>query len=244
MSSISIAIGVFLFSLPFYIISVHSLKKYLEEKQTGQTKSQKKHIFYAFLIWSVGFTSAVIGAAMISPSMDMDSTTNTLVVILHKLFDAFNILGCFFFFVFLTDFVERLKKYIPFFTALLIITLLLIFVTPSGVLITEDGHIPWRSDIASAAILFSWIISFAIISLQFWKHSKSMQNNVAIRRSQMISIGAFFMISAYIFVISAQELTQGIMLVFGQISAITSGIVFYIAFVIPDWLRRIWEKKI
>lgn len=240
MNSTTIAIGVFLFSIPFYIISFHSLKKYLEEDQTGQTKSQKKHIFYAFLTWSVGFTSAVIGAAMVSPAMEQ--ATLITVVIMHKLFDAFNIIGCFFFFMFLTDFMENLKKHTLFFKAVLIITLILIFVTPSGVIITEDGHIPWRSGIASAAILFSWIISLAIISHQFWKHSKLMEKKVSIRRSQMISIGAFFMISAYIFVILAQVLTQGIMLVFGQISAIASGIVFYAAFAIPGWLRRIWEK--
>ncbi|ODS36299.1 MAG: hypothetical protein A7316_10155 [Candidatus Altiarchaeales archaeon WOR_SM1_86-2] len=101
-----IAVGILLYTLPFSIIAVHALREYLKDKED----SKKKHVFYAFASWSVGFTLDLIGALLVAPEM---SPARIMVInVLFRLFDAFNVIGLFWLFIFLKDFMPQLKKYI------------------------------------------------------------------------------------------------------------------------------------
>jgi len=235
MTSITI-IGVSLFTLPFCIIALHSLGKYLNDKQNPQ----KKHVFYAFLCISIGFVSGLIGASILSSGMTPEK--EIIVNVLFRLFDTFNTIGAFWFFVFLTDFIVKMKKYIPFVVIHLLITLILILLTPAGVIMLGDEPIIDRSGIRSIAILFFWFLYWGIVAYQFWKHSRLMTKKSSMRRSQMMSAGAVFAILAYVFTILAEVSQDITMKILSYFCATSSGIVFYIGFLAPKWLKRIWEK--
>jgi len=230
-------IGMSLFTIPFCIIALHSLGSYLKDRQNRQ----KKHVFYAFLCISIGFISGMAGAAITSTDMSPDNLM--AVNILFRSFDAFNTIGAFWFFVFLTDFIEKTKKYLPYVVIHLGITLMLILLTPAGVImLAGEEPIIDRAGVRSLALLFFWFLYWGIIAYQFLNYSKSMTKKVAIRRSRMMSAGAAFVILAYVFTIIA-GISQDITFKFlSHTCAGLSGIVFYVGFVAPQWLKRMWEK--
>ena len=229
-------IGVSIFTLPFCIIALHSLREYLNDRQNPQ----KKHILYAFLCISTGFISGLIGAAMASPEMGPEKLM--IVNTLFRSFDAFNMLGAFWFFVFLTDFIERMKKYIPFVVIHLGITLILILLTPARVTMLGTEPAIERAGIRSLAILFFWFLYWGIIAYEFWKYSRVMTKKVPIRRSQMMGAGAVFAVSAYVFTEIAGISQDIIFKLLSHTCAALSGIVFYAGFVAPEWLRKRWER--
>ena len=229
-------IGILLYTIPFCILAFHSFGRYLNDKQNPQ----KKHIFYAFVSVSIGFMLNSIGALLVSP--DMSTNQRMVVSALTTLFDAFNMIGVFWFFVFLTDFIERMKKYILFVAVHLAVTLIVILVTPADVIVLDAEHIRERSDVHSAAILFFWFLYFGMIAYQFWKYSGLMTKKTAIRRAQMMSAGALFAVFAYIFVIAAQVSQDAVLVYLAESCAVASGIVFYAGFVAPERLRRMLEK--
>jgi len=229
-------IGISLFTLPFIIIAVHALREYLKDKQNPQ----KKHVFYAFLCISIGFISALISASILSP--DMSPEKKMIVNTLFKSFDAFNTIGAFWLFIFLIDFIKKWRKYTPFVVVHLAITLVLILLTPAGVIILNGDHIIDRADVRSLAILVFWFLYWGLIAYEFWKHSRLMTKKIAIGRSQTMTAGAVLAISAYVLVVLAQLFQELTIQIFAQICAVASGIVFYAGFVAPEWLRRRWEK--
>ena len=115
---------------------------------------------------------------------------------------------------------------------------MLIILTPAGVIMLGGEHIIERSDFRSIALLFFWFLYWSIIAQQFWKNSKLMTKKRAIRRSQMMSIGAVFAILAYVLVVAAQVFQTIAIQIFTQACAVLSGIVFYVGFVLPEWLRK------
>lgn len=233
----STAMGVALFTIPFTVIALHSLREYLKDKRDPK----KKHIFYAFMFLSISFILDLIGALMLSP--DMSPTKGFIVNALLKIFDFINMIGVFWFFVFLTDFADNLKKYIPLAAAHLLITLSIILVMPFGVTILEgDDFIKDRAIITVVAIMFFWFLYWSIIAYQFWKISKLIQNKVTARRMQMMSAGAIFAILPYLFTITAAALQNFTINFAGEIFALASGILFYAGFIAPGWLRRRLEK--
>ena len=230
------AIGILLYTTPFCIIAVHSLREYLKDRQN----SKKKHVFYAFISVSIGFILDLIGGLLVSP--DMGPNKIMVVNILLRLFDAFNMIGVFWLFVFLTDFLEKWKRHIPFVVIHLGITFMLIFLTPAGLTVLEDGFVVERADTRAVAVLVFWFLYWGLIAYEFLKHSRLMTKKVAIRRSQMMCVGGVFAVLAYVFVILA-KVYNNIMLGFsGEIFAILAGVVFYAGFVAPEWLKRRFGK--
>lgn len=230
-------IGMSLFTIPFCIIALHSMGRYLKDRQN----KEKKHVFYAFLCLSIGFISGMAGTAITSTVMAPDKIM--VVNILFRSFDAFNTIGAFWFFVFLTDFIENTKKYLPYVVIHLGITLMLILLTPAGVIMLAGGEpIMERAGIRSIALLFFWFLYWGIIMYKFLEYSKSMTKKVAIRRSQMMGAGAAFAILAYVFTIIA-GITLDITFKFlSHTCAGLTGIVFYAGFIAPRWLKRMFEK--
>lgn len=234
----TIAIGILLYAIPFTIIAFHSLGEYLEDRKN----SQKKHVYYAFISFSIGFLLDLIGALLVSPGMS--ETTTFIVNTLFRLFDAFNVVGLFWLFIFLKDMIPEMKRYIIPSLAYVAITFLVIFLTPAKfILVGQEDYIIERENIRNLAIIFFWFIYWSVIAYSFFKYSKLMTNRVAMRRSQTMSIAAVFAILAYVFVITA-DASKILALVFaGEIFAILAGVVFYIGFIFPNWLRKIWEKQ-
>lgn len=230
-------LGMLLFISPFIIMALHSLRNYLNDKENPQ----KKHVFYIFVTFSISFILDLIGASMLSP--DMGPTQTMIVHTLLKVFDVLNMIAVFWFFVFLTDFVKSMKKYVPYVAIHLVITLILIIIMPFGVNIIDEGEfIEDRSDISSIAILLFWPLYLGISSYKFYGLSKLIIKKVAIRRLQMMSAGASLGIFAYVFAIFA-DVYQSVAINFsGEIFALVSGVIFYLGFVAPHWLRRRWEK--
>jgi len=232
-----IAIGILLYTIPFTIIALHAIREYLKDKQD----SKKKHMCYAFAAWSIGFILDLIGALLVVP--DMSPTRLMIVNTLFRLFDAFNIIGVFWLFIFLKDFVKPMKKYIIPTLIHMTISLILVFATQAGVIVTVgQEYIIDRAGIRSLAIIFFWFIYWSVIGYQFWKHSRLMTKRVAMRRSQMMSIGAVFAILAYVFVITSEAFQIIAHAYLAEFFAILAGIVFYAGFVAPKWLRRRWRK--
>ena len=82
-----IALGSFLYLVPFAIIAVHALKEYLGDRKNRK----KKHVFYAFASFSIGFTLDLIGSLLVAPVMSQERIMT--INILLRLFDAFNLFG-------------------------------------------------------------------------------------------------------------------------------------------------------
>lgn len=232
----TVAIGILLYTIPFTIIALHSWKKYSSDRKN----SQKKHVYYAFFSWSVGFILDLTGALLVSP--DMNETTIFIANTLFTFFDAFNVIGLFWLFIFLKDFVPTMKRYLIPSLGHLAITLIVIFLTPSGfTIVGGNEYIIDRSDVKNLAIILFWFIYWSVIAYIFWKYSKSMTNHVAMRRSQTMSIAAVLAILAYVLVILADASKILLLNLAAEIFAILAGVVFYIGFIIPNWLRKIWE---
>jgi len=228
---------VFLYTLPFCIIALHSLKKYLSDKQS----SEKKHVFYAFLCFSAAFISSSIASVLVLP--DMSPERLIIVKIFFKLFDIINMIGVFWLFVFLADFTKNMKKYIPFVAVHLAITLIVIIVMPFGINIIEGAeYVRDRAEVTSLAILFFWFLYWGIIAYQFWKHSKLMKKKVSMRRSQTMSIGGVFAVLAYICAVLSNIAFSIILVYVAAFCGVTAGIVFYAGFIAPECFRRRWEK--
>lgn len=232
------SIGVLLFAIPFTVIALHSFREYLRDKKNPK----KKHLFYAFLCISTGCVINLACALMVSQNM---SPSELMIVnVLSKLFDVFNIIGAFFGFCFLTDFMQNLKKYIPFVFIHMAITAIIILSTKAGIIFIDGSEFAIdRAGIRSIAIIFFWFLYWSITAYQFWKCSRLMTNKVAMRRCQMMSTGAVFAVLAYVAVILAKVYQSTILVFFGEFSAMLAGVVLYIGFVAPERLRRRWEKQ-
>ncbi|ODS35726.1 MAG: hypothetical protein A7316_03335 [Candidatus Altiarchaeales archaeon WOR_SM1_86-2] len=225
---------------PFWIITLFSFYDYL--KKGGD---KRKHIFYAFFFFSIGFAAAAILNVVLVPGMS--ESDKVISGYLAYIFDCCNLIGLFWLFVFLTDFVDYMKKYIKYAAVHLIISLIIILALPVDI-VPADGDVPMleRQGIKSIMLLSFWFLYWSIIAYQFWKHSGLMTRNVAIRRSQMMSIGAVFAIIAYIFIIisATQEGSARAILFFASnISAALCGIVLYLGFCAPAWLKAMWRRS-
>ncbi len=232
MPSIS-TIGVFLYSLPFFYITLHSYRSYLKDKQDNK----KKHVFYATLSVSIAFISGLAANSICSP--EMSSEREILINALFKSFDAFNTIGVFWFFVFLTDFIVKLKRYIPFIVVHLGITLALILLTPAGVILIAGGEpLIDRAGIRTAAVLVFWFLYWTIIAHNFLEYSKLSGKKQVKLRCKLMSLGAAFAILAYLFAVLSVTYHEIILKLISYFCAGASGIVFYSGFVFPGWLRK------
>jgi hypothetical protein len=182
------------------------------------------------------------GSIIISPGK---SENITLAANLFMLFDAFNVIGVFFLFIFMTKFIDSMKKYITPVLIHLALTLALIFLFPLS--LTVDGavyvkHYDGYSGITEFAIVFFGFLYWGLIAYEFRKSSKLMTKKTAVRKTQMMSIGGIFAILAYLFVMIASKYSYVTIIITSQFFAMASGVVFYIGFVSPGWLKRRWEK--
>ena len=230
-------IGMFLCTLPFCIIAVHSFREYLMDKQDPK----KKHVFYAFLCFSAAFILNLIAYIFVLP--DMSPGRFMAVTALFKLFDAVNIAGVFWIFVFLTDFMGGMKRYLPLVFIHLGISLVLILGMPYGVdIIDGTNYVKDRAAVSSLAILAFWLLYWGIVAYNFWSHSKLMTKRVAARRSQMMSLGGVFSVLSYLCAIFSNVAASAILVHLALFFATAAGIVFYAGFVAPERLRRMWEE--
>lgn len=233
-----ITIGVILYSASFFIIALYALKDYLEERDESR-KAKKKYIFYAFASWSISFIFDLTGSLMVSLG------ETSLAENLFMLFDAFNVIGVFFLFIFMTKFMTPMKRYIPWVSLHLALTLALIFLFPLS--LTVDGtmyvkHYDGYAGITALAIVFFWFLYWGLIAYEFWKSSKLMTKRIAIIRSKMMSAGGVFAVLAYLFVMIAANRPHIAIILASQFFAMAAGIVFYVGFVAPKFLRKMFEK--
>jgi len=229
-------IGAVLYTIPFIIIALHSLNRYLKDRKN----SEKKHVFYAFLCFSVAFTSSFIAYALVLP--DMSRERDILVTFLFKLFDVVNMIGVFWLFVFLSDFMEKIKKYLPYVIIHLALTCIVIAVMPFDVKIDGANYIRERAELTSLSILFFWLLYWGIIAYRFWKHSGLMTKKIAIRRSRTMAVGGIIAVFAYICAILSNVVSSAILVYSAVFCGIFAGVVFYAGFIAPERLRRIWNK--
>ena len=226
-----------LFTIPFTIIALHSIKEYLKDRED----SKKKHVCYAFSSFSIGFVLNLVGVLMIP--FNMGPGERLLVCFLSRLFDIFNVIGLLWVFVFLADFIEGMKKYLPFVFIHMAITVIIIISTKTSIVIVGHEIVTGRPDIRALAIIVFWFFYWGIVALKFWKFSRLTANKVVMRRCQMMSVGAVFAISAYLAKILSVAYQNLILHFSGEIFAAAAGVVFYIGFVVPEWMRRRWRNK-
>ncbi len=221
--------GIFFTALLYSIIAVHSYSKYKKERKDAQ----RKHVFYAFAFVSLGFLADFTGALFLGPAMS--ASTLLLANSLFRLFDAFVVIGVYWFFVFLTDLSVPMKKYLNFVQAHAGITLLAILVTPASVAVAAQSFTIGRADVRAYAIILFWFVYWTVIAYTFWEHSKVVRRKQARLRLEMMSLGGVLAILAYAFEISA-------LIYFAEACAIASGIVFYLGFIAPERLQRVAKK--
>ncbi len=231
-----VEIGILLCSVPFGLITLHALGEYLKDKKNPQ----KEHILYAFASIFAGFVLFCLPATLLaSPGMGLERLA--IVNNLFRLFDAANMIGLFWFFVFLTDFMEHMKQHLPLVVIHLLITLVAILVPPADILILDGGAIAARGTFRLISILLFWLLYLSMLAYKFWRHSILMKKKVARRRSQTLSIGAAFAVFTYV-LLTFGEINQSLTWVLiAQISSIAAGVVFYLGFITPGWLRRMWK---
>jgi len=235
--------GALFYTLPFLMIAMHSLFRYLGDRENAG----KKHIFYVFACFSISFALSFIAYALVTPDLiaepASDPARHTAVIVLFKLFDIINMIGVFFLFIFLIDFIGKMKDYMPIVIAHLAITVFLIAVMPYSVnMINGDSYVRERALTASFAILFYWITYWGLIAYKFWQHTKLMEKKVPIRKVQLMCLGGVIAVMTYIFAISSSLFSSKLLVNLAVIGGMLSGIVFYLGFYTPGWLRKLLER--
>lgn len=219
-------------ALVFVPITILLFMHYMRERTP-----KRLHLFAAFTFASLGFLVGLLEEIILASSGSYSDA-----VLLFRFFDMFEMIGVFLFFVFLTDFIESQKKYIvPSFLGLLIV-IVTIFVSPLEIVKQGLSWSEIRDVWAGTAIILYWLIHFGVISYQFWKYSRFLEEKGPRVRIQFMASGGVFAMLAYIAVILFKLAFPHLLAVseaIGVLFAIIAGILFYLGAETPTWFKSL-----
>ncbi|MFZ3063144.1 MAG: hypothetical protein WA148_05320 [Actinomycetota bacterium] len=227
----TLALGIWM-ALVYVPLTVLLLFHYLRDKTP-----KRLHLLLAFTAASIGFIANLVeellalGGYMFGASLAF------------KLFDIFEMAGVFMFFVFLTDFVQYQKRYIGLSYAALLLVIFAIALSPlelvkQGSALVEVRYI-WAAGIG---IIAYWLTHFGVISYEFWRYSKLIEERLPRARMQLIALGGLYAVLAYLAVIilkSAFPDQLPFTEIVGAVFAVVAGILFYLGAETPNWLKSI-----
>lgn len=227
----TLALGIWM-ALVFVPITFLLLFHYLRDKTP-----KRLHLLLAFTAASIGFIANVVEEVLAFGGYIFGAS------LAFKLFDIFQMIGVFLFFVFLTDFVERQKRYLIFSYSVLLLVIFAIALSPvdfvkQGSALIELRYI-WAAGIA---LLVYWITHFGVISYEFWRYSRLIKERLPRARMQLMALGCLYAVLAYLAVI-VLKFVFPYQLVFteivGTVFAVVAGTLFYLGAETPHWLKSL-----
>lgn len=221
-----------LLALVFVPLTIFLLIHYLRDKTR-----KRLYLLIAFTFASVAFLIGLVEETILALS-----GFQPLVGTLFKFFDAFMMIGVFWFFVFLTEFAEDLKHYIPLSLSWLLIVLVAILISPLEIVKQGLSWSEIRGLWAGLAIMLYWLAHFGVIASQFWKHSRYLEEKEPRVRIKLMAGGAVFAVLAYAAVILFKFVFPHLLSLsemIGGIFAIMAGILFLLGAELPTWLKSL-----
>jgi hypothetical protein len=219
-------------ALVFIPLTALLLFHYLRDKTP-----KRLHILLAFAAASIGFMANVIEEMLAIGEYMVGAS------IAFKLFDIFQMVGVFLLFVFLTDFVEHHKRYIALSYSTLLVVIFAIALSPlelvrQGSALIEIRYI-WTAGIG---IIVYWLTHFGVISYEFWRYSRLIEERLPRARMQLIALGGLYAVLAYLAVIVLKLFFPGHLPfteIVGAVFAVLAGTLFYLGAETPHWLKSL-----
>lgn len=196
---------------------------------------KRKHILLAFAFAATGFLFNVLDDIIWFYGYEAMAKMS------FKMFDVFLMTGATYFFVFLTDFNKKLKRYIWFALPALAVVIALILALPQDYISQGVFWTVVRSKPAGLSLALYWTVIFTVISVSFIRYAGLTEEKLPRLRMRLLAGGAvsavlsylsavFFKFSLPTLLIPA-ELTSSLL-------AIIAGILFYLGTETPVIIKN------
>ncbi|MFA5866404.1 MAG: hypothetical protein WC891_00355 [Actinomycetota bacterium] len=161
-----------------------------------------------------------------------------------KSFDILLMIGAFYFFVFLSDFNERLKKIkVIWYVALLGVIAAIAYLQIDYVIQGSFWTVV-RSPAAGLALVFYWTVTFAIISASFVRYAALAKSRVAKYRMWFLALGGIAAVLSYLSAVFFKFSLPNLLIASEMTSstlAVVAGIFFYLGAEMPARLKKAFE---
>lgn len=123
-------------------------------------------------------------------------------------------------------------------SALTALVVLATAAVPAVHLAEDEGRPGWFGAYV-AALLVQWAIVSALVAIRLWRAGRG-QPNVARRRMGTLAVGSLGMTLALVLAGAASD--DGALGAVIRVAALVSGVLFFVAFAPPRWLRAAWRR--
>lgn len=202
-----------------------------------QPRPERLHVFIAFTFVSFGFLLFALDGIIF---LFTGSVYQGVVV--SKLFDISLMVAVLWFYVFLTDFIEELKRYITVSLAALLVVVGLVTYLPVQLVREGSITIDVRHPVAGLAIVGYWMSHFILSYYAFWKYSRYMEEKEIRARALLMTIGIGFGTLVYpadillkLFFPHSLLVSTVVAYVFAFMAAIS----FFLGAEMPTWLKSL-----
>lgn len=199
---------------------------------------KRKHILLAFIFAATGFLFNVLDDII------WFYGNEALAKVSFKMFDVFLMIGATYFFVFLTDFNKKLRKYLwvvgPAVTAVIV----MIIVMPQTYVSQEIYWTVVRSKAAGLSLAAYWTIVFMTISISFVNYARLTAEKLPRLRMALLAGGGISAVLSYLSAVFFKfslptmlipaELTSSLL-------AIIAGILFYLGTETPAFIKKLYN---
>jgi hypothetical protein len=204
-----------------------------------------RHITIAFVVAALGFLFNIVDDLIyFSGQIEMAKWA-------FKLFDICLMIGAFYFFVFLSDFNERLKKLLPVWIAALIAVIVAILfadiVWPIAGKFYEGQGAFWtvfRQPYAGYALVLFWTVTFVTISASFIRYAALAESGVAKSRMWFLALGGIAAVLSYLSAVVFKVFFKELLIeaeIMSSTLAMIAGIFFYLGAEMPARLKKAFE---
>ncbi len=162
-----------------------------------------------------------------------------------KLFDIMLMIGAFYFFVFLSDFNENLRKFIGAWFVVLLAVIATIAYLPMDYVVQGIFWTVVRSPAAGLALVFYWTITFAVISASFIRYAGLAESRVAKFRMWFLALGGIAAVLSYLSAVFFKFSLPKLLIPSEFTSstlAVIAGIFFYLGAEMPARLKKTLEQ--
>lgn len=200
---------------------------------------RRLHLLAAFVFFSLGLLASGTEEVMLVTGGPSAAAT-----FIFRFFDIFSMVGVFWFFVFMSDFVDSQKRFVGFSAAWLLLVVVAILVSPVKMVRVDAAWSEVRGVWSSAAVALYWLANFGAVSYQYFKHARLITERGPRRRIMLMGGGALAAIAPFILV-TVIKLALPSMLVWSEVAAsafaVVSGALFYLGAETPSVLKPIIE---
>lgn len=205
-----------------------------------QPRPERRHIATAF-----AFVAFAFGVLLVEDVVYMGTGTLIEGAVASKIIDTSLMVAVVWFFLFLTDFMEELKRYLPVSLSGLVVVVALIAFSP--VKLVKVGSVVYdvRSPLVGAAIVVFWFAHFVVGCYVFWRYGRFLEEREVRIRAGIMTAGITFAVLAYpidivVEIFFPQWLFATAFITVGV--ALLAGVLFLLGAETPKRLRRLLAK--